>query len=148
MYAIVETGGKQYRVQEGDVIRVERLAVEDGEAVVLDKVLLVGQDDGVLVGTPYLQGASVSASVVTSGKGDKVIVFKYKSKKNYRRLRGHRQLFTDIRIDGIRPSRRAGCLPDRRGAHGVLREGTGRRLRGRIRPCSSAAVRLRVRPEG
>ncbi|HCL79509.1 MAG TPA: 50S ribosomal protein L21 [Synergistaceae bacterium] len=101
MYAIVETGGKQYRVQEGDVIRVERLAVEDGEAVVLDKVLLVGQDDGVLVGTPYLQGASVSASVVTSGKGDKVIVFKYKSKKNYRRLRGHRQLFTDIRIDGI-----------------------------------------------
>lgn len=101
MYAIVETGGKQYRVQEGDVIRVERLAVEDGGAVVLDKVLLVGQDDGVLVGTPYLQGASVSASVVASGKGDKIIVFKYKSKKNYRRLRGHRQLFTELRIDGI-----------------------------------------------
>lgn len=101
MYAIVETGGKQYRVEEGDVFRVEYLGVDEGTAVTLDKVLLVAHDDTVTVGTPYVQGASVTASVVANGKGDKVLVFKYKSKKNYRRLKGHRQLFSEIRIDGI-----------------------------------------------
>ncbi|HPK06678.1 MAG: 50S ribosomal protein L21 [Aminobacteriaceae bacterium] len=103
MYAIVETGGKQYRIQEGDLLKVESLGIAEGESVVLDKVLFVGGDDGISVGAPYVQGASVKASVVTNGKDRKVLVFKYKSKKNYRRLRGHRQHFTEIRIDSITP---------------------------------------------
>jgi large subunit ribosomal protein L21 len=103
MYAIVETGGKQYRIQEGDLLKVESLGIAEGESVVLDKVLFVGGDDGISVGARYVQGASVKASVVTNGKDRKVLVFKYKSKKNYRRLRGHRQHFTEIRIDSITP---------------------------------------------
>jgi large subunit ribosomal protein L21 len=103
MYAIVETGGKQYRIQEGDLLKVESLGVEEGESVLLDKVLFVGRDEGISVGTPYVQGASVKASVVTNGKSQKILVFKFKSKKNYRRMRGHRQHFTEIRIDAINP---------------------------------------------
>jgi len=103
MYAIVEAGGKQYRVQEGDFLKVESLGVSEGETVLLDKVLLVGGDEKVSVGTPYVSGASVSASVVTNGKDKKILVFKYKSKKNYRRMRGHRQHFSEIRIDSITP---------------------------------------------
>ena len=103
MYAIVETGGKQYRIQEGDLLKVESLGVEEGESVLLDKVLFVGRDEGISVGTPYVQGASVKASVVTNGKSQKILVFKFKSKKNYRRMRGHRQHFTENRIDAINP---------------------------------------------
>lgn len=101
MYAIVETGGKQYRVQEGDVLKVESLGAEEGQSVVFDKVLLVGKDDSVTVGTPYVKGASVTASVTGNGKDPKILVFKFKSKKNYRRMRGHRQHFSEIRIDSL-----------------------------------------------
>lgn len=101
MYAIVETGGRQYRVQEGDVLKVESLSVEEGNAVVLDKVLLIERDDGISVGTPYLQGASVNVSVVSNGKAPKILVFKFKSKKNYRRMKGHRQHFSEICVDSI-----------------------------------------------
>ena len=101
MYAIVETCGKQYRVQEGDTITVESLGVDEGETVLLDKALLVGSDNGVTVGTPYVSGASVSASIVTNGKGSKILVFKFKSKKNVRKKQGHRQNYTDIKIREI-----------------------------------------------
>lgn len=103
MYAIVEAGGKQYRVQEGDLIKVESLGVDEGESVVFDRVLFVGKDDDLLVGTPCVQGASVTASVVANGKDKKILVFKFKRKKNYRKMRGHRQRFTEIRIDSINP---------------------------------------------
>ena len=103
MYAIVETGGKQYRVQEWDVIKIESLGVEEGESIVFDKVLLVGHDDGPAVGTPYIEGASVAASVVANGKDKKILVFKFKRKSNYRKMRGHRQLFSEVRIDSINP---------------------------------------------
>jgi large subunit ribosomal protein L21 len=101
MYAIVETGGKQYRVTPGDLLQVELLKVEKGEKLSLDKVLLVADDDGVKIGNPFLEGATVDATIMDHGKSKKVLVFKYKSKKNYRRLRGHRQNFTEIRIDSI-----------------------------------------------
>lgn len=101
MYAIVETGGKQYRVTPGDLLQVELLKVEKGEKLSLDKVLLVAGDDGVKIGNPFLEGATVDATIMDHGKSKKVLVFKYKSKKNYRRLRGHRQNFTEIRIDSI-----------------------------------------------
>ena len=108
MYAIIETGGKQYRVAEGDVLTVEKLAVEDGTQVELDKVLLLSKDGDVQVGAPYIEGAKVFGEVVESGKGKKVIIFKYKSKKDYRKKQGHRQPYTMIKItslDGKAPAK-------------------------------------------
>lgn len=101
MYAIIETGGKQYRVQKGGLIRVEKLDAQEGEQVVLDKVLAVGSGEEFTVGTPYLEGARVTGRVQKQGKGEKIIVFKYKPKKNYRRKKGHRQLFTEILVEEI-----------------------------------------------
>ena len=101
MYAVIETGGKQYRVQEGDVITVEKLKAGDGERVEFDKVLLMSDGSDVQVGAPYLEAARVFGSVVESGKGKKVIIFKYKSKKDYRKKQGHRQPYTTVEIEGI-----------------------------------------------
>ncbi|MDN5347283.1 MAG: large subunit ribosomal protein [Clostridia bacterium] len=101
MYAIIETGGKQYRVSEGESLRVEKLPVAEGEMVTLDRVLAVGSEEGLKVGKPILQGARVLARVEKQGKGKKIIVFKYKPKKNYRRKQGHRQPYTQIRIEKI-----------------------------------------------
>lgn len=101
MYAVIETGGKQYRVQNGDVISVEKLNVEAGETVVFDKVLVLGEEGKELqVGTPYLD-ATVSAQVVENGKGKKVIIYKYKNKKDYRKKQGHRQPYTMVKIFGL-----------------------------------------------
>lgn len=101
MYAVVESGGKQYRVAEGNRIRVEKCDAEIGSSVTLDKVMLLGKDDSVQVGAPYVAGVSVSAKVLAHGKEDKVIVFKYRRKKNYRRFRGHRQQYTDLVVETI-----------------------------------------------
>lgn len=100
MYAIIETGGKQYRVQNGDQIAVEKLNVADGEQVVFDKVLVVGEGADVKVGTPYVD-TTVEAKVIESGKGKKVVIFKYKAKKDYRKKQGHRQPYTLVEITAI-----------------------------------------------
>lgn len=101
MYAIIETGGKQYRVQNGDRIKVEKLNVEDGQAVVFDKVLVAGEGADVKIGAPYVEGFTVEGKAVESGKGDKVIIFKYKAKKDYRKKQGHRQPYTMVEITAI-----------------------------------------------
>ena len=101
MYAIVETGGKQYRVSEGDVITVERLEAEVGSKVELDRVLVLGEGEDLKVGTPYISGAAVIAEVVEHGKAKKVIIFKYKSKKDYRKKQGHRQPYTMLKIENL-----------------------------------------------
>lgn len=101
MYAVIETGGKQYRVQEGDVISVEKLNASAGDKITLDKVMIVSDGKTFQVGTPYVDGAKVEASVVENGKGEKVIIFKYKSKKDYRKKQGHRQPYTMLKIEGI-----------------------------------------------
>ena len=101
MYAIIETGGKQYKVQNGDQIRVEKLDAEIGSTVVFDKVLAAGEGSDIKVGTPYLDGLTVEADVVESGKGDKVIIFKYKAKKDYRKKQGHRQPYTLAEITSV-----------------------------------------------
>lgn len=101
MYAVIKTGGRQYRVSSGDRIEVERLNAEAGTEVKLDNVLALVKDDATVFGNPYIEGASVSAEVVDSGKKQKVLVFKQKPRKGYRRLRGHRQHFTALKIKEI-----------------------------------------------
>ena len=100
MYAIIATGGKQYKVEEGQTIRVEKLGVEAGSKCTFDQVLLVGGDD-VKVGEPTVDGASVEATVVGDGKAKKVIVYKYKRKTGYHKKNGHRQQYTEVKIDKI-----------------------------------------------
>jgi large subunit ribosomal protein L21 len=104
VYAIIRAGGKQYRVEQGDVVRVERLEAELGSSVTLDDVLLVSSGDEVKVGLPRVAGASVVGTVVGQDRAPKVRVFKYKKRKHYRRTRGHRQHVTALRIDAVRAS--------------------------------------------
>jgi len=101
MYAVIETGGKQFRVQEGDVICVEKLDFNVGELVKIDQVLLVEKDGVVNVGTPVVAGATAVLKVVEHGKGAKIIVFKFKAKKNYRRKQGHRQPYTKVVVEAL-----------------------------------------------
>ena len=101
MYAIINTGGKQYRVAEGDVLNIEKLNVTEGENVVFDQVLTVVNDSDVMIGKPVVEGAKVTAKVVEHGKGAKIFVFKYKAKANYRIRSGHRQPFTKVEIVSI-----------------------------------------------
>lgn len=101
MYAVIMTGGKQYRVSEGDEIFVEKLEAEDGANVNFDEVLAVGGEGDLKVGAPFVSGASVSATVLKNGKGKKVLIFKYKPKKGYRRKQGHRQPYTKVKIEKI-----------------------------------------------
>ena len=100
MYAIIKTGGKQYRVQQGDELRVEKLVANVGDTVVFDEVVAVGGDK-LVVGTPFVEGYAVEAEVLEQGKADKVIIYKYKAKKDYRRKNGHRQPYTLVKITGI-----------------------------------------------
>ncbi len=101
MFAILETGGKQYRVSPGAIVRIEKLQGERGDALVFDKVLALSDEEGVKVGSPYLEGTKVSGTIVRQGKARKILVFKYKPKTNYRRRMGHRQCFTEVRIESI-----------------------------------------------
>ena len=101
MYAIVATGGKQYKVREGDILRIEKIPGEVGSPVSFDQVLMVADGDDVSIGRPALEGAAVSARIVEQGKASKLIVFKYKRRKRYRRKQGHRQSYTAVKIDAI-----------------------------------------------
>jgi len=101
VFAIIETGGKQYKVNEGDVIFVEKLAAEEGETVVFDSVKALSRDGALKVGTPNVEGAKVSATVVKNGKGKKIYVLKYKAKKNEKKKMGHRQPYTKVQITAI-----------------------------------------------
>ena len=101
MYAIVATGGKQYKVREGEVLRIEKIPGDVGSPVSFDQVLMVADGDNVSIGRPALEGAAVTARIIEQGKADKLIVFKYKRRKRYRRKQGHRQSFTAVKIDAI-----------------------------------------------
>ncbi len=106
MYAIIKTGGKQYRVQENDEFRVEKLDAQVGDKVVFDEVVAVGGDE-LVVGTPFVDGYAVEAEVLEQGKADKVIIYKYKAKKDYRRKNGHRQPYTLVKVTGIGAGKKA-----------------------------------------
>jgi large subunit ribosomal protein L21 len=101
MYAIIETGGKQHKVREGDVVFVEKLPAEEGQDIVFDRVLAVSKEGVLSVGSPLVKDASVTGKVLGHGKGSKIIVFKYKAKKNYRRKQGHRQPYSKVQIEKI-----------------------------------------------
>lgn len=101
MYAVIETGGKQYTVKEGDVLSVEKLEVSEGDKVEFDRVLLVSADEETKVGSPLVEGAKVVAEVLENGKGKKVIVYKFKAKKGFSKKKGHRQPFTKVKISSI-----------------------------------------------
>ena len=104
MYAIIDSCGKQYKVAEGDVVFFEKLDAEEGKKVTFDKVILVSEEGKVQVGNPYVKGVKVEGKVVSHGKAKKIIVFKMKAKKNYRRKQGHRQPYTKVEITGIKTS--------------------------------------------
>ena len=101
MYAVIQTGGKQYRVEEGSVLRVEKLDAAEGDTVEFDRVLLVGEGADVTVGAPLVSGSKVTATVETQGRGRKIEVVKFKRRKGYKRQYGHRQPFTKVRVTGI-----------------------------------------------
>jgi len=101
MYAVVAAGGKQYKVEEGDVLRIEKVAGNVGESLTFDKVLMVADGEALTIGQPVVENASVNAQIVEQGKNKKIIVFKYKRRKRYRRTQGHRQPYTAVKIDSI-----------------------------------------------
>lgn len=102
MYAMIKTGGKQYKVSEGDIIKVEKLGIEAGETITFDEVLMVkNNDNNITFGSPLVDGATVTASVLEEGKDKKIIVYKYKAKKGYHKKQGHRQPFTKLKIENI-----------------------------------------------
>lgn len=101
MYAVIVTGGKQYKVTEGEYLKVEKLEIATGEAVTFDRVLLIGNGDDVIIGGPVIEGATVSAEVVSQGRHDKVTIIKFRRRKHHMKRQGHRQWFTEIKITGI-----------------------------------------------
>jgi large subunit ribosomal protein L21 len=101
MYAVIKTGGKQHRVSVGEALKVEKIEAQTGTEIVLSEVLMVGEGDQVTIGAPLVNGASVKATVLAQGKGEKVKIFKMRRRKHYRKSQGHRQLYTEIRIDSI-----------------------------------------------
>jgi large subunit ribosomal protein L21 len=101
MYAVIQTGGKQYRVSEGDKLRVEKLDVEAGDSVEIDQVLLIADDDNVQVGKPYVDGGKITASVEGHGRGDKVKIIKFRRRKHHMKRQGHRQWYTELKVTGI-----------------------------------------------
>ena len=102
MFAVIESGGKQHRVEEGEILRLEKLAAGPGETVTFDRVLLIAQGEDIKVGTPFVDGGEVTAEVVGEGRGEKITVIKFKRRKNYHRKQGHRQSYTEVRVTGIR----------------------------------------------
>ncbi len=101
MYAVIQTGGKQYRVSEGLTLRVEKINAEEGATIELDKVLMVGEGDSVKIGTPYIAGGKVTATVKAQGRGKKVHIIKFKRRKHHLKRQGHRQSYTELQITGI-----------------------------------------------
>jgi large subunit ribosomal protein L21 len=101
MYAVIKTGGKQYRVTEGETLKVEKLDAEEGAAVEFDQVLMIADGDQIQVGAPYVEGARVTATVQAQGRGPKVLIVKFRRRKHYRKTQGHRQSYTELKIGGI-----------------------------------------------
>ena len=107
MYAVIESGGKQHRVEKGEILQLEKLDAATGDKVKFDKVLLVGEGESVKIGKPYVQGGQVTAEVLREGRGDKIKIIKFNRRKNYKRQQGHRQWYTEVKITGINAGAKA-----------------------------------------
>ncbi|MCL4145058.1 UNVERIFIED_CONTAM: hypothetical protein GTU68_062762, partial [Idotea baltica] len=116
MYAVIKTGGKQYKVAAGDYLKVEKLDGEVGSKLVIDKVVMLADGDDVKIGSPLVTGATVNATVLSHGKGDKVMIFKFHRRKHYRKTQGHRQSYTEIQIDDINGKGGAKAAPKAKAA--------------------------------
>ena len=101
MYAVIESGGKQHRVEPGEVLRLEKLDASEGETVNFDEVMMIGEGENIQIGTPFVDGVAVTAEVVSHGRGDKITIIKMRRRKHYRRQAGHRQYFTEVKIKEI-----------------------------------------------
>jgi len=102
MYAVIESGGKQHRVEEGEILKLEKLDVATGDRINFDKILMIGEGDSVKIGTPYVGGGEVSAEVLSQGRGDKIRIVRFNRRKHFRKTQGHRQWFTEVKITGIK----------------------------------------------
>lgn len=150
MYAVVSSGGKQYRVEPGSTLIVERLAADAGAAITFDRVLLVGDGDAVTVGTPTVSGATVSGTVLGDELGPKLVIFKYKQKVKYRRRTGHRQHHTRVRIDGITANGRTESAPEAEAAKPKARSkatSTAKRSRAASAPKAAEAAKPTAAPK-
>ena len=144
MFAIVRTGGKQYKVAPGDVFEVERLKAAESSKVVLDEVLLVGDGEECTVGTPTIEGAGVECTVVDEIRGPKIKVFKFKAKKRYRRMQGHRQELTVLRVDDVRAG--APPAPKKAKAASTTKTRAARKTKAAARSRSSSKTKAAARP--
>ena len=127
MYAVIESGGKQHRVEKGEILQLEKLNAATGDKVKFDKVLLVGEGESVKIGKPYVQGGQVTAEVLREGRGDKIKIIKFNRRKHYKRQQGHRQWYTEVKITGIKAG--GGEQKD-----GVAKAGAGAKAKPKPKP--------------
>ena len=137
MYAVIESGGKQHRVEEGEILRLEKLDAAAGDKLKFDKILLVGEGESVKIGKPYVKGSQVTAEVVKEGRGGKVKIVKFHRRKHYKRQQGHRQWFTEVKIIGIKAETKAKAKAE-----------TKLEPEGKIAPKAKAESKAKAKPKG
>ena len=137
MYAVIESGGKQHRVEEGEILRLEKLDAAAGDKLKFDKILLVGEGESVKIGKPYVKGSQVTAEVVKEGRGGKIKIVKFHRRKHYKRQQGHRQWFTEVKIIGIKAETKA-----------KAKAKTKSEPEGKIAPKAKAESKAKVKPKG
>ena len=137
MYAVIESGGKQHRVEEGEILRLEKLDAAAGDKLKFDKILLVGEGESVKIGKPYVKGSQVTAEVVKEGRGDKIKIVKFHRRKHYKRQQGHRQWFTEVKIIGIKAETKA-----------KAKAKTKLEPEGKIAPKAKAESKAKAKPKG
>ena len=141
MYAVIESGGKQHRVEEGEILRLEKLDAAAGDKLKFDKILLVGEGESVKIGKPYVKGSQVTAEVVKEGRGGKIKIVKFHRRKHYKRQQGHRQWFTEVKIIGIKAETKAK-------AKAKTKAKTKLEPEGKIAPKAKAESKAKVKPKG
>ena len=137
MYAVIESGGKQHRVEEGEILRLEKLDAAAGDKLKFDKILLVGEGESVKIGKPYVKGSQVTAEVVKEGRGGKIKIVKFHRRKHYKRQQGHRQWFTEVKIIGIKAETKA-----------KAKDKTKLEPEGKIAPKAKAESKAKAKPKG
>jgi len=154
MYAVIESGGKQHRVEEGEILRLEKLDAAAGDKLKFDKILLVGEGESVKIGKPYVKGSQVTAEVVKEGRGGKIKIVKFHRRKHYKRQQGHRQWFTEVKIIGIKAETKAKAKaktklePEGKIAPKAKAESKAKaKPKGKVKPKAKPKAQPRVKPE-